>query len=555
MRKNNCFIFLYLFLTSYVSIVYCQKPHIIFILADDLGWNDLSFHGSNEIPTPNIDALAYNGIILNNMYAQPVCTPSRASLMTGKYPIHTGMQGPPIWGAEPRGVPLTERFLPEYLRELGYSTKAIGKWHLGFFRREYTPLYRGFESHFGYLNGVISYYDHILSDQYSRTVELNGHDMRRNLSTAWDTVGEYATDLFTKEAVQLIEDQPVDKPLFLYLAHLAAHAGNAGKHLEAPQETINQFQYITDPNRRTYAAMVKKLDDSVGTVISALQRKGMLENSIIIFMSDNGAPTVEYRETSNYRNWGSNYPYRGVKNTLWEGGVKVPAILWSPQIQQNPRVSLQMMHISDWLPTLYTAAGGDTSRLPLNIDGLDQWSSLLLNTPSRRNSVLINIDEKKRTAAVRLDSWKLVLGTQENGTMDGYYGQTRSNKVPLLNFNAIVESKTYQSLQQLSQNIFLPISNIDKMRSTRQQATIHCGANPAPMTPSPCTNGPCYLFNLGNDPCEQNNIASSRPDISSQLYELLKYHRRTLVPQSHEQPDIVQADPKRFNDTWSPWVF
>ncbi|KAI5699494.1 hypothetical protein M8J75_003847 [Diaphorina citri] len=475
MRKNNCFIFLFLFLTSYVSIVYCQKPHIIFILADDLGWNDLSFHGSNEIPTPNIDALAYNGIILNNMYAQPVCTPSRASLMTGKYPIHTGMQGPPIWGAEPRGVPLTERFLPEYLRELGYSTKAIGKWHLGFFRREYTPLYRGFESHFGYLNGVISYYDHILSDQYSRTVELNGHDMRRNLSTAWDTV-----------------------------------------------------------------AMVKKLDDSVGTVISALQRKGMLENSIIIFMSDNGAPTVEYRETSNYRNWGSNYPYRGVKNTLWEGGVKVPAILWSPQIQQNPRVSLQMMHISDWLPTLYTAAGGDTSRLPLNIDGLDQWSSLLLNTPSRRNSVLINIDEKKRTAAVRLDSWKLVLGTQENGTMDGYYGQTRSNKVPLLNFNAIVESKTYQSLQQLSQNIFLPISNIDKMRSTRQQATIHCGVNPAPMTPSPCTNGPCYLFNLGNDPCEQNNIASSRPDISSQLYELLKYHRRTLVPQSHEQPDLEQ---------------
>lgn len=551
---NKCdhFVILYSLLLSSSGLVtvLCQRPHIVFIVADDLGWNDLSFHGSNEIPTPNIDALAFNGIILNNMYAQPVCSPSRSALMTGKYPIHNGMQGLPILGAEPRGVPLTERFLPEYLRELGYSTKAVGKWHLGFFRKEYTPLYRGFDSHFGYLAGIVSYYDHVLNDKYSTYAELSGHDMRRNTSSAWDTVGEYATDLFTKEAVKIINDQPLGKPLFLYIAHLAVHAGNKGKLLEAPQETINQFRYINDPNRRTFAAMVKKLDDSVGTVVAALQRRGMLENTIIVFTSDNGAPTG----TQDYPNWGSNYPFRGVKNTLWEGGVKVPAFMWSPQFQQNPRIALQLMHISDWLPTLYTAAGGDVSRLPLNIDGVDQWSSITLNTPSRRDTVLINIDENARNAAIRKDSWKLIIGKSENGTRDGYYGQVQATKVPPFNYNAIVESKAYQSIQLISRTLFVPISNTFKMRSMRQQATIQCGVNLSPMAVSPCENGPC-LFNLENDPCEQVNVAYSRQDISSQLYELLKYFRTTLVPQINKPVDTLQADPKRFNDTWAPWIF
>nr|CAD7402131.1 unnamed protein product [Timema cristinae] len=169
------------------------RPHIIFIVADDMGWNDISFHGSDQIPTPNIDALAFNGVILNSQYAQPVCTPSRAALMTGKYPIHTGetviplqrtvihgqkvqlllplcpplfkgMQGYPLLGAEPRGLP-PGKLLPEYLRELGYTNRAIGKWHLGFYKRELTPTYRGFDSHLGYWTGFVSYYDYILQDK------------------------------------------------------------------------------------------------------------------------------------------------------------------------------------------------------------------------------------------------------------------------------------------------------------------------------------------------------------------------------------------------------
>nr|CAD7413544.1 unnamed protein product [Timema poppensis] len=345
------------------------RPHIIFIVADDMGWNDVSFHGSDQIPTPNIDALAFNGVILNSQYAQPVCTPSRAALMTGKYPIHTGMQGYPLLGAEPRGLP-PGKLLPEYLRELGYTNRAIGKWHLGFYKRELTPTYRGFDSHLGYWTGFVSYYDYILQDKYTDG-EFSGFDLRRNLTLARDLVGQYATDVFTDEAVRIISTHRETEPLFLYLAHLAPHAGNRGKLLEAPQEVVNKFDYIADPNRRTYAgeglqknknntrrAMVSKLDDSVGRVTEALQRRGMLGDSVIVFMSDNGGSTI-----GDFPNWGSNYPLRGLKDTLWEGGVRVPGFIWSPLLQQTPRVSNQVMHITDWLPTLYTAAGLFTLQL------------------------------------------------------------------------------------------------------------------------------------------------------------------------------------------------
>ncbi|XP_048517743.1 arylsulfatase J isoform X2 [Dendroctonus ponderosae] len=285
------------------------RPNIVLIIADDLGFNDVGFHGSGEIPTPNIDALAYSGLILDNYYVTPICTPSRSALMTGKYPIHTGMQHAVLYGAEPRGLPLTEKILPQYLEELGYVNHIVGKWHLGSWKKEYTPLYRGFISHLGYWTGHQDYFDHTAVENPGW-----GLDMRRNMSIAYDLHGQYSTDLFTEESVRLINEHNTEKPLFLYLAHAAVHSGNPYEPLRAPDDEVDKFEYIQESQRQRFAAMLSKLDQSVGAVVKALKNRNMLENSIVIFTSDNGGPAAGFN-----LNAASNYPLKGVKNTLWEG--------------------------------------------------------------------------------------------------------------------------------------------------------------------------------------------------------------------------------------------
>uniref|UniRef100_A0A336L4S7 CSON000251 protein n=1 Tax=Culicoides sonorensis TaxID=179676 RepID=A0A336L4S7_CULSO len=339
-----------------------DRPNIIFILADDLGFNDVSFHGSSQIPTPNIDALAYSGIILNRYYVTPLCTPSRASLLTGKYPIHTGTQHDVIRAMEPWGLSLNETLLPQYLNELGYKSHIVGKWHLGHWKRAYTPLFRGFESHVGYWTGRHDYNDHTAMES-----NTYGYDMRRGMDVAWDLHGKYTTDVITEESIKIISKHEPNNSLFLYISHLAAHSCMEYNPLPAPDEVVEEMKHIEDYMRRRYAAIVTKLDRSVGDVVEALSRKNMLKNSIIVFSTDNGGAPEGFN-----LNHGSNWPLRGAKYNLWEGGVRGVGLMWSPLLKNQQRVSHQMMHITDWLPTLYTAAGGDASTLPRNLDGITQ---------------------------------------------------------------------------------------------------------------------------------------------------------------------------------------
>ena len=246
-------ILLLIFLESFFNEVEsAQKPNIVIIMADDLGFNDVSFHGSLEIPTPNIDALAYNGVILNRFYTPPLCTPSRSSLMTGKYPTSLGMQHFVIPSDEPWGLGLEEKLMPQYFKEAGYSTALIGKWHLGFFQKQYTPTKRGFDSHFGYLGPYIGYYNYSLT-MFDRNY-TEGYDMRRNLTVADDINPKpYVTELFTNEAVKKIQSHNKASPLFLMINHLAPHAGNENMPMEAPQDEIDKFMHIPDIKRRTLA--------------------------------------------------------------------------------------------------------------------------------------------------------------------------------------------------------------------------------------------------------------------------------------------------------------
>nr|CAD7194792.1 unnamed protein product [Timema douglasi] len=362
-----------------------------------VGWNDVGFHGSNQIPTPNIDALAYSGLILNNYYTPAICTPSRSALMTGRHPTSNGMQHTVLYGAEPRGLPLSEKLLPQYLKALGYATHIVGKWHLGHFQKEYTPTYRGFDSHLGLWTGHHDYFDHTAQEG-----NYWGLDMRRGLEPAWDLHGQYSTDVFTNEAVKLIDSHNFSRPLFLYLAHAAVHSSNPYNPLPAPDSVVSKYAHLQDYTRQRFAGVLHKLDESVGKVVAALQKRGLLQNSIVVFTTDNGGPAAGFNI-----NAASNWPLRGVKNTLWEGGVRGAALIWSPRLVKSGRVASQLFHMTDWLPTLYSAAGGDLSHLG-DIDGLNAWESLSNDSPSNRTQVLHNIDDEYGNAALTVDDWKIV---------------------------------------------------------------------------------------------------------------------------------------------------
>lgn len=211
---------------SHEKVVTCNtKPNIVVIVADDLGFHDCSFHGSDEIKTPNIDAIGYNGIILNKHYVQSVCSPSRAALLTGKYSIQTGFQHSVIGQFEPRGLSLTETILPQYLKRANYKTYTVGKWHLGMFKKAYNPIQRGYDSFYGYLGSVIDYYDHSLLAVGHPEWGL-GYDMRKNETIFYESRGKYATDLFTNVAVNMIDEHNTSQPMFLIVNHLAPHATN-----------------------------------------------------------------------------------------------------------------------------------------------------------------------------------------------------------------------------------------------------------------------------------------------------------------------------------------
>ncbi|CAG2107147.1 unnamed protein product [Medioppia subpectinata] len=380
------------------------------------GWGDVGFHGSHQVKTPNIDLLAGSGIILNNYYVSPICSPSRSAVLTGYHPIHTGQQHDALQAAEPRGIPLQYKLLPQHLKNLGYETHAVGKWHQGYFKREYTPTQRGFDSYFGFFNGHEDYYDRVCGGGYT------GFDFRDNENAVnlTEYTGIYSTDIYTNKAIDIINrSSNSTKPLFLYLAHQSVHAGNGANPLQAPQRYIDRFKDIEDMRRRTFVAMVSALDDSVGDVFSALQKANILNDTIIIFTTDNGGASCGADGTCIDSSIGSNWPLRGGKFTLLEGGIRGIAFIWSPLLRKT-YISDHLMHVTDWLPTIYSAVGGKTEDLG-PIDGIDMWNILNDNLQNPRKHLLHNIDPTWKMWALRYGDYKLISGTFVDGNYDIWY--------------------------------------------------------------------------------------------------------------------------------------
>jgi len=367
------------------------RPNIVYIVADDLGWKDVGFHGS-DIRTPAIDRLAQGGARLEQFYAQPMCTPSRAALMTGRYPHRYGLQTLVIPSAGTYGVATDERLLPQALKDAGYRTAIVGKWHLGHADRKYWPRQRGFDYQYGPLLGEIDYFTH--SAHGTRDWFRDNEPVREE---------GYVTQLLGRDAVKLIENHDPKTPLFLYLAFTAPHAP-----YQAPQEYLDRYASIADPSRRAYAAMITAMDDEIGRVLAALEKRGMRENTLIVFQSDNGGPrsakfTGEI-DMSKSTIPADNGPYRDGKGTLYEGGTRVAALVnWPGHI---PSAAVEgPIHIVDMYPTLAGLAGASVAaNKPL--DGVDLWPALSDGKPSPREEVIYDIEPFR--AALRVGDWKLV---------------------------------------------------------------------------------------------------------------------------------------------------
>lgn len=371
------------------------EPNIVYIVADDLGWKDVGFHGS-DIQTPNIDALARTGARLEQFYAQPMCTPTRAALMTGRYPFRYGLQTAVIPSGHTYGLATDEWLLPQALKEAGYQTAIVGKWHLGHADRKYWPKQRGFDFQYGPLIGEIDYFTH---EQHG---VLDWY--RDNQPVREDG---YSTTLLGNAAVKFIEQHDPAVPLYLYLTFNAPHTP-----YQAPQAYLDRYQHIPDPSRRAYAAMITSMDDEIGRVVAALDKKGMRDNTLIVFQSDNGgtrnAMFAGEGDMSKIKIPVDNGPYRDGKGSLYEGGTRVVALAnWPGHIQSGSAVD-GMIHVVDMYPTLTGLAGASLGKSK-PLDGIDVWATISEGRASPRTEIIYNVEPFR--AGVREGDWKLIWRT------------------------------------------------------------------------------------------------------------------------------------------------
>ena len=381
--KNSLLLLAAVLLAPMFTLHAAAKPNILYIVADDLGYNDVAFNGSKEIKTPNLDKLAHDGTILKSFYAQPLCSTSRASLLTGRYPCHTGIYSV-VRPDVPWGLPLEERTLAQALKEAGYETAIVGKWHLGD-QPAYLPTRRGFDHQYGLWTGNIDYFTHM------RNGKLDWHRDDKPCNDQG-----YSTHLIAKEACRLIQEKDPDKPLFLYLPFNAVHYPH-----QVPDSYTVPYANLSK-GRRVIAGMCAAMDEAVGQVIAALEAKGIRDNTLILFNSDNGGPGGN-----------DNSPLSGFKGSINEGGIRVCAFAsWPGHIPSNA-ICNEILHEVDWYFTLIDLVGGSLQqKLPL--DGRDIWPVLTQGAKSPHADTLTVCGTAYGKIAVRSGDWKLLVQGQNS---------------------------------------------------------------------------------------------------------------------------------------------
>ncbi len=390
-----------------------EQPNIVFILTDDMGWNEPAINGGKEELTPNIDRLADQGVQLTQFYTNAACAPTRAAFMTGRYAFRTGMD----WRSEDFGkpsfleameleLPINDRGMPtrriyaldsdertvaEALSKAGYFTSIVGKWHLGEWFDRHLPMAQGFDHQYGHYAWGVDYYDKMIP--HNAPIRFAMYDWHRNQKPLRQE--GYATDLIADEAERVISEQSEEQPFFLYVPFNAVHG---------PIKRVPRYNDQYTPRE----AALKILDDGIGRILDALEENGFSDDTLVFFTNDNGGVTADL-----------NAPYRGKKNTNYEGGVRVPAIAkWPGHIEPDTKNN-EMMFISDLYATFISVAGGDLEQgKPL--DSHDMSGMLMDGTDSPRNEIIFEVKESVRTPAIRKGDYKLVGDELYNIAEDPY---------------------------------------------------------------------------------------------------------------------------------------
>lgn len=477
------------------AVLAAEQPNVIVFLADDLGWADVGFHGEEVIETPSIDRIANEGVQLDRFYSTPICSPTRAALMTGRDPMRLGVAYGVIMPWMTNGIHPDEHFMPQSFQTAGYQTAMIGKWHLGHAQQTYHPNERGFDHFYGHLHTEVGYFPPFGAQE--------GADFQQNgVSIDQSEFGEneYETDLLGREAARYIRERDESKPFFLYVPFIAPHTP-----LEAPKDLLAKYADMeddrkparsaqTDDSRRisrlmlqdsarpVYAAVVDAMDRAIGRVLAALDEEDIADDTIVLFFSDNGGAA--------YATGGAdNVPLRGGKGDTFEGGIRVVAALrWPRGVEAGSKMT-SIMSAMDVFPTLAEAAGIE----PGNIRRLDGHSL-----------------------------WPAIAGTRDSVKIAREDYLFFASETPIRgHFNTTAFDDEWKLVQEIDQGLL--------------------GATVA-----------THLFRIAEDPNEYNNVASSHPDVVAEMTDAIRQWR-LMYPVSGTRHELVPPPGWRAPRDWTDY--
>lgn len=541
-----------------------KKPHIVFSVIDDLGWNDVGWQdGFGQIQTPKLEALLNESIKLDQYYVYRFCSPSRSTFLTGRYPWHIGQQTHMNLNPTPGiacGINKDYDFVPKMLQKAGYKSAALGKWHLGYLTNAYTPTFRGFDTYLGYYSGAEEHFTHLKGGAWkgSNFYDLannTGSDVRSCLSAVGNASSTYSSYLYGNETLRLLDAHDPSVPFYAYLAWNNVHAPN-----EAPDEYIAMHGDIKDDARMKLSAMMSALDDGIVAIIDKLKEKKMWDDTVFIVTTDNGG---------NLGGSGINYPLRGGKYTFWQGGVRAVGFVaggdnFIPAARRGTVWDGQM-HAADWYSTIAALAGVSTEDTgPLPTDGIDIWAGLVSGGASPRQEVVLQI--------VSDHSGNNIEAPEEDyctGSWDTPHCERPTTPPTYVRGKGAGSSLTGGVLIQGQWKLHYGYpgwkDSWDGWIEPPTAANDWLGKKLAASTPqdsSLCTAMPC-LFDIFADPTEHNDVAQDHPDIVATMVERLQElaHGEVTVQDSGLCPTAMgsKKDPgclakAQATGFWEPWL-